>query len=181
MYWFPRPPYLRYALAAAIVVTAIWVDLRPTPTERYPFARTDLAAGTHVDDGSIEWRSFPAGFATPPPIGGPLRRSVDAGEPLRASDFASDVASAPDSWWALEVELPAGAVAGQPLRLVVIPVQGVDPPPPIPAVVISPGDAGGGLIGTGSRGLVAVPPEHAAAAATAVAENRVTVLLGSVG
>ncbi len=181
MYWFPRPPYVRYTLAALVLMAAIWLDIRPADTVLYPVARTDLPAGTELDDRSIEWRPLPAGVLPPPVVDGRLIRPVAAGEPLRASDLASDVAAAPTDWWSLELALPTGVVAGQPLRLVVLPVQGVDPPDPIPAIVVAPGRPGSGLGGGATRGLVAVPPEQAGVAAAAAAENRVTILIGSVG
>ncbi len=172
---------MRYALVLCLVLAALWLELRPHPTERYPFARADLAAGSALSPSDIAWRDLPAGFLEAPSLDGALARPVRAGEPLRPSDFSTTDLDPPDGWWSLELDLPSDVVPGQQVRLVVLPSQGIEPPDPIPAVVVSAGSPETGPLATGSEGRIAVPPELAATAATAVAENRVTVLLGSPG
>jgi len=79
----------------------------------------------------------------------------------------------------MEAVLPSDVAPGQELRLVVLPAQGIPPPEPIPAVVVSAPPGADGLRAAARHGRIAVPPELAATAATAIAEGRITVLIGS--
>ena len=47
MVWLLRPPYLRYAAAAVLVLGALWLDFRPTPEVDHPFLTVPVPAGAH--------------------------------------------------------------------------------------------------------------------------------------
>ena len=184
MYWFSRPPYLRYALAAVVLMTAIWLDLRPAGTVQVPFAGSDIAIGDQPSTADIEWADVPEGVVprpvTPNELATTTRfgRNIDAGDPILASDLVEQNNGVPADWWILAMDLPLDTRPGQNVQLVVLPAQGLDPPAPIPAVIVRPGRSDSGLFGSSAgAGQVAVPPEHAATAAAAVADNRVSVLL----
>ena len=180
MYWFRRPPYFRWTAAALLVVLAIWLDVRPEPTELRPFAAVDLTEGTAIEEAMIEWRAIPAGLLPDPgdPVG-TVSRSVMAGEPIVPSAIARDQVVAPPGWWILETPLPQGAFPGQPVHLVVLSQATTETPQAIPGIVISPASARDPLDVEEPAGLVAVPAESATRAAAAVAQSEVTVILGS--
>ena len=48
MFWLTRPPYLRWAAAAAVVVAAFLWDLRGSSDILYPFATSAIAAGATI-------------------------------------------------------------------------------------------------------------------------------------
>jgi hypothetical protein len=180
VYWFRRPPYFRWVAAALLIITAAWMDLRPQPTSLQPFAAADLDPGVILEDAMIEWRSAPIGLLPPlqDPQGVILRR-VAAGEPLVPSVLSTQRIPTPEGWWTMEVQLPAGAVPGQELQLILLPAGPDDNPRPVPGLVIAPAPEGDPLAIEEPPGLVAVPAESATIAATAVAEGRVAVILGS--
>ena len=179
MYWLSRPPYARYALAACILVFAMWLDLRPDQAVPHPFAADDIPAGESVSEDSIEWRAIPVGLLRPVSLEGVLVNAVQVGDPFRESDFVSGGGPVPEGWWIIELDLPADVVPGQTLQLVVLADQGLEAPDPIPATVVAAGSRSGGLLGDGGPGRAAVPPDLAATAASAVADGRVSVLIGS--
>ena len=179
VYWFRRPPYLRWTAAALLVITATWLDLRPEPTVRQPFAAVDLAAGVSLDDTMVEWRSVPTGFL--PPLENPqgiVLRAVAAGEPLSQSMLSTERITVPEGWWSMEVQLPTGAVPGQNVQLIVLGTAPDMNPWSIPGIIIAPAPEGDPLAFEELPGLVAVPAESATVAAAAVAEARVAVILG---
>lgn len=180
MYWFRRPPYLRWAAAALLIVTAVWMDLRPQPTSLQPYAIVDLDPGTGLDDSMIEWRSVPSGLLPPlnDPQGVVLRR-VAAGEPLVPSALSTRQIPAPDGWWTMEVQLPAGAVPGQEVQLILLPTGSDTSPQSVPGLVIAPAPADPDPLAIEPEpGLVAVPGDLAAITAAAVAEGSVSTILG---
>ncbi len=50
MFWLARPPYLRWAAAAAVVVAALVWDLRGTGDILYPFAARAIAGGAAITE-----------------------------------------------------------------------------------------------------------------------------------
>ena len=180
MYWFRRPPYLRWAAAALLIITAAWLDLRPEPTVLRPFAAVDLAAGTAIKPSQLEWREVPDDLLPDPgdPTG-TISRWVAAGEPVVPSALSSDRAVAPEGWWTLETRLPQGAYPGQAVHLILLPSEIDTAPHSIPGVVIASAPEGDPLAFEELPGLVAVPGESATIAAAAVAERAVAVILGS--
>ncbi len=180
VYWFRRPPYLRWAAAALLVMMAVWLDLRPEPTERRPFAAVDLAEGTVIEKEMIDWKAVPADLLPDPgdPVG-TVSRSVAAGEPLVSSAVARDRVAAPPGWWTLEITLPHGTYPGQSVHLVVLSDVINEPPEAISGMVIAPAPPRDPLAMEDVPGLVAVPAESAVRAAAAAAESAVTVILGN--
>lgn len=174
MFWLARPPYLRRVGAGLAVVVALWFELVPEATVLHPFAKTDLTAGATVTPGDFEMRVVPPGILPGVEPDGVLATPLARGEPLTPGMIAQTPA-VPAGWWALDVPIPAGVGAGTEVRLVVDQEQ-------IPRVVI-------GLVVRvqavddfdGNVALVAVPEADAAAAASAVAQGSVAVLVGSGG
>jgi hypothetical protein len=167
MFWLARPPYWRWLAAAAVLATALYLDLTGPPTERYPFVDASVGAGEAV---VVEWRDVPRGLL--PPHGGTsgiAGRALAAGTPL-VDGLLEPAAVVPQDWWAVTVELPADVNAG---REVMITTRAPD----LQAVgiVVTPPTTSG--FGSLSPGLVAFPPDHAPAIANALAERRATVLV----
>lgn len=165
MYWFSRPPYGRWALAALVVIIAAYMDLSGPAVEPYPYVVADVGEG---ESPAVEWRNVPVGVL--PPAGDPSGRAVAAierGTPLVASLLES-TQLAPSDWWSVSIDLPAAAVVGSEALLAL-------PDQIVPAVVVDVGllDTFGGA----SEGLVAVAPEHAAVVANAVSTRSVIVLI----
>jgi len=182
VYWFRRPPYLRWAAAALLIIMAAWMDLRPQPTSLQPFAAADLDPGTVLDDMMIEWRSVPIGLLPPldDPRGVVLRR-VTAGEPLVPSVLSTERVPTPAGWWTMEVKLPAGAVPGQEVQLILLPSGPDDDPRSVPGLVIAPPPTHPDPLAIEPEpGLVAVPEDLAMVAAAAIADGRVSTILGAV-
>ncbi len=178
MLWLSRPPYLRWLGAAVILGLALWIELRPRAEVEHPYARTDLAAGSVVDEESVEWRPVPSGVLPPVELDGLAVVDIPAGEPLSPALIATDSVEPPEGWWALEVPLPAGALPGGLVRMVLLPGLGVAGQPQVvegevmarlPDDPLNPGEP---------TGLVAIPAAAAAPAAAAVAEGRAVVLIG---
>lgn len=180
VYWFRRPPYLRWTAAILVILLAAWLDLRPDSTELRPYATVDLAAGSPVDESMVEWRPVPAGLLPPvDQLEGIVVGPVAAGEPLLPSIVSIQRVPPPDGWWTLEVRLPAGAFPGQSVRLVVLSSATDGAPRGVSGVVIAPGPASDPLTFEDLPGLVAVPAEVATITAAAVAGGRVSVILGN--
>lgn len=181
MYWFRRPPYLRWAAAALLVVVATWLDVRPEPMVSHPFAAVDLAAGATLDNAMVEWRSIPAGFL--PVLEKPkgiILRSVPAGEPLVPSVLSTQRVAVPAGWWSMEVHLPAGAFPGQRVQIIVLGPTPDDPPLSVLGLVIVPPPSDQDPLAIEPQpGLVAVPGELAAITAAAIADGSVSAILGS--
>lgn len=165
MYWFTRPPYWRWAAAAAIVAVAAFMDLSGPPTEPYPYAAQPVAAGEIV---AIEWRDIPRGVLPPAAApGGVAAVPIAPGTPLLAA-LLTEPRAAPDEWWAVAAQLPVTAVTGGE---VLITLPGLE----VGGIVIAPG--GAAAFGETSDGLIAVPPEHAAAVAAGLNARTAIVLV----
>lgn len=176
MYWFARPPYLRWAAASLLVITAAVAEFRPAATVAHPFAAVDLEPGRPVSPGDVEWRAVPIGLLPLPELeGAATLRAVPAGEPLLPSSLGPEEASLPEGWWAIPLSLPERAAAGDAVRLLVIdPFTGGTTA--LPGLVVEPGGRSDLLALT--PGLVAVPGEAAGLVAAASTEGRVVVALG---
>lgn len=178
MYWFSRPPYLRYAVAAALIVGGLAVELRPPATTSHPYAVADIVTGTELTSDLFEMREVSVGVLAQVEIGGWARTVIRSGEPLLSSHQDLNPPSVPDGWWALQVPLPEAARTNTEIRLVVRSVDATEPTAVIPGVVVSgPASATDPLGFDALTGLVAIPEQHAARAAAAVADRRITVLL----
>jgi len=166
MYWLSRPPYWRWTAAIVIVVAALYLDLSGPPTEPYPFTAQPVAAGDPI---SIEWRRVPAGLLPPPEaLPETADRALAAGTPL-VPGVVIGRSRVPDGWWALDADLPDSAAPGRPVLVAIH-----DGGPAVTGVVLEA--AGAGSFGSVTPGVIAVPPDHAAAVAAALAQSRASVL-----
>ncbi len=176
MYWFRRPPYLRWALAALIVAFATIAELRGEATVAHPFVAARVDAGRPVEASALEWRRVPPGLLpAADPDGGVATRSLHPGEPLLPSSLGA-AAAAPAGWWSVPLEVPRGAPPGAEVMVVVVTVDGV-PEAPVPGLVMSAG--GADPFGAPVPGLVAVPGERAGAVAAAAVSGQAVVLLAA--
>ena len=167
MFWLSRPPYWRWLLAGLIVAIALYMDITGPPTEPYPFVARSAAAG---DELHIEWRRIPTGLlpaAEAPPA--TTWRALEAGVPL-VPGAAGEAPLVPEGWWALETNLPSTAVAGAAVLVAVR-----EPALQVTGVVVAPPATGS--FGSALPGLIALPGEHAATVASALAEHRASILI----
>ena len=170
MFWLTRPPYLRWAVAVAIVVAALLWDLRGSAHTLYPFASSAIAAGTPITDSQVVWRSIPEGAMKMPDLSDPVAsRDVASGEPIVPS-AVSGASMIPDGWWSVPIPLPGAAIPGTRVRLV-----GIDTVFETDGIVVSVG--GEELLSFSESGMVAVPPDFAAAVAIAARDGTLIVLL----
>lgn len=132
MYWLQRPPYLRWAAAAVLVIGAAVWDLRPEPTALHPFLTSPVSAGESIDATDLEWRTIPAGLITEPDLTHPVAAiDLALGTPLVQEMLRAPV-TAPEGWWEVPVAVGAHASAGDHVMLVVI-----DPPTTVAGIVIT--------------------------------------------
>lgn len=169
MFWLTRPPYLRWAAAVLLVLLALAWDLRGRGGVAYPFAATAIEAGAVIGEDDVEWRTAPRGLLAAPDLSAPVAaRSIAAGEPILPSSLDDD-AGVPEGWWAVPVALPPAATRGAAVRL--IGPDGVESD----GIVVGVGSTE--LLSFSDVGLVAVPPERAAAVAAAAVEGTLIVLI----
>ncbi len=170
MFWLTRPPYLRWAAAAAIVIAAFIWDLHGSAAMRYPFAAHAIPAGSPITDPDVEWRDLPAGVIAMPDLTDPVAaRDLAAGEPIVPSSVAP-TSPIPDGWWAVPVALPTGTPPGTRAQLI-----GTDPAFETEGIVVATAEQD--LLSFSDGGTVAVPPERAAAVALAARDGTLIVLL----
>lgn len=170
MFWFRRPPYLRFAAGGALIALALMMEARQPPTVMMPFADQPIAAGENIGPENTELKAVPAGLL---PTGGALgeaaRVDIAEGEPITGS-LTADHATLPPGWWGIEMETPSGAVPGTELRLIV--GDGIV----VPALVTSLYTET--TFGTSTRrALIAVPAESAITISTALHDQRLQVLI----
>lgn len=167
MYWLQRPPYLRWAAAAALVAAAFMLDMAGARTVPFPFAAREIPAGAPIEAASVRWRGVPSDLLEAPDLTAATARvAIAAGEPITAATIGT-VPAAPPGWWVVPVDLAPGAVAGDEVLLVI-----TDPPLTVPGLVLTPGS--GDRFGLDSRpASVAVPGEAAALVAAAASSGRV--------
>ena len=163
MYWLPRPPYLRWAGAALLLLGALAWDLRGPALEVRPFAARAVAAGEPIDAAAVEWREVPAGLLPSPDLTG-AAAVVDlaAGDPLLPALLGTRVAI-PDGWWEIPVAVGTHAAAGDAVMLVI-----TDPPATVQGLVVSP-QQGDAYSLDYRPAVVAVPAEAAGLVASAAA------------
>ena len=171
MLWLQTPPWGRWLAAGLIVTLALWIELRPDPLVDHPFAVISIYPGAIVDETNTELRRVPAGLFDQVELGIAASRDVAAGAPILQADVAEDGSIVPSGWWVVSTDVPASAVLGDRVRLVLLEsgttVQGV-------VTLASIDDTFGSLTGG-----VAVPGEVAAKVATAAANGRLAVLLST--
>ena len=170
MFWLTRPPYLRWAAAALIFLAALGWDLQGRSGSPYPFAAQSITAGAPITEGDVEWRTMPDGVLTLPDLNAPVAtRAIAQGEPILPSAVGVDQ-GIPNGWWAVSVSLPTATPIGASVRLI-----STERAVQSEGIVIALGTSD--LLSIAEAGLVAVPPEHAAAIATAAAEGTLIVLV----
>ncbi len=163
MYWLPRPPYLRWAAAALLVLGAFAWDLRSPAVELRPFASRPVRAGEALDASAVAWREVPAGlFAASDPAGATAAVDLTAGDPLVAAVLGHG-AAVPEGWWELTLAVGAHAAAGDEVMLVIL-----DPPVTVSGLVVSP-QQGDAYSLDYRPAVVAVPAGDAALVAAAAA------------
>ena len=171
VYWFRRPPYLRWIAASLIVTGALWMDLRGEPTEPRPFAVSSIAAGDRIVEEMLEYREVPVGVLPEVDADGYAVGPILPGDPLTPS-VISDRDPLPDGWWAMEMEVPTGAGSGTELRLVIEGAAAV-----VPGLITTIVPAGQSAGWARDTAMVAVPSDQAALVATALARGQVGVLV----
>lgn len=172
MFWLERPPLLRWAAAALVLIASAALDLAGNATQPFPFVTTAVARGDPIDAAALEWRDVPVGLlGDAADTIGVATRDLAPGEPLVGS-AVTGAGAVPGGWWAMPVELPESARAGMPVRLVAL-----EPALDVEGVVAQAAQPGAFAVAT--PGLVAVPPDMAGPVAQAVAGGRLVVLLGT--
>lgn len=178
MYWFSSLPYLRYAVAAILVVAAVWVELRPRGMVEHPFAVVPIPAGAALERSMFEFRDIPAGVLEAAQIGGTTRHSIAAGNPLLPGDVDPAGVAVPRGWWTVEVALPLDTQPGDLIRLVVRPYEPGGPSLVVDGIAVGAPPAGADPFGLeASVGRVALPEDTAAEVAVAAGDHRLTVLV----
>lgn len=166
MYWLSSPPYVRWLIAATIVITAAFMDLSGPSTVSYPFVAEDATAGDTI---VVEWRQVPAGLLpTTDAASGMAHRDLVAGTPL-VPGLVAPTGPIPADWWAIPTELPLDIAPGAEVLVTMR-----DPDLEVAGIVVSRGSEGS--FGVVTQGVIAVPPQDAATVAAALAESRATVL-----
>ena len=169
MFWFGRRSYLRWLAAAALVLGAAVIELRPADTRLYPFAAEKIEPG---DPLTLEWRTLPAGAYAVPPLGGMVAaHALEQGEPITSSAVAGPL-QVEDGWWALSLEVPARLAPGTPTLLVVA----GESEAPVPGTVVT-SSAPDRFSASGPTALIAVPESRAATVAAAAAARQLVVLV----
>ena len=171
MIWLQKPPYIRWSLALLISIGALWVELRGDGTAEHPFAAQPIAAGDLFDDVNVEMRAVPSGLLEPVTANGHATRSFAVGEPITSAGVSAAPTVGARGWWKIEVGIPAGSFPGDEVQLVLI-----DSGLVVPGRIASVGEDDPLSSGAGT---VAIPPEHVAAVASAVAAQRLVVLVST--
>ncbi len=174
MLWMSRPQYLRWILVGLLVLVSLWLEIRPTPTASHPFLTRDLDRGEPVEE-ALEWREIAEGVLDSVPGTGFANRRLVGGQPLLPGDTVEVSLQVPPGWWLLDLPVPSDATVGGRISLVVRPEAGQQPAPPIGGIVTAV--RSGDYDGDAPIGAVAFPPDLAATAAVAIAEDRFSVLV----
>jgi hypothetical protein len=163
-----KPPYLRWALALALVGAALAWDLSRQATQLAPFAATRIERGTVVADDLLVWKPAPVGLlVTSVPEGATTLVAIEAGDPIAPSMVTTGFA-VPDGWWTVPVDTPATAIPGARVRIILNTGVGVS------GVVVAPSREDS--FGIMSSGLVAVPEDFAADVALTAGAGQLTIL-----
>ncbi|MCP3975870.1 MAG: hypothetical protein GY720_15425 [bacterium] len=162
-----RPPYWRWLGAAAVIVLAAYMDLSGPATEQYPFVASDANIGELPE---IEWREIPVGvLPTYGDLTGVAGSRLDAGTPL-SRGLLVPLDAVPADWWSMPADLPPQATVGSRVLIAMF-----NPEMEVEGVVVAAASAS--TFGGHSPGLLAVPPQHAAAVAAALSQHRATLLI----
>ncbi len=158
-------------MAIVVASLAIWTEFRSETGVEHPFAVVDIAVGDAITEENTELKPVPAGFLDPAPSSGFATSQILAGQPLNPRAIANEPMNTQPGWWSLEVPLPRNAARGDSVQLVLTGTGQT-----IPGVVSLVPDED--PLGAGT-GAVAIPPEHSAAVAVAVASGQIVVLVSN--
>ncbi len=173
MYWFATPPYLRYAAAVAVVLIALWFDLRPEPSELRWVASEPIPAGATLTADLFEEADLPLGLIPRVEPSGVAAIPIDAGEPLLPGHVLE--VEPPEGWWVVSLEIPTHLPTGADLRVVLLTDDPTATPESVPGVVVGPAIDDG--FGFGNPiGSVAIPGNRVEVVADASARGRVVVV-----
>lgn len=167
-----RPPYLRWAAAALVLIAGLLIELLPSPTVDVPVAVDDVVAGSVLETTDVVWRQAPAGLFEPVDLPATATRRISAGSVVTVADLRDGEEPIPSGWWSIVLPVPPGTAAGDPILAVVtsgehtLAIQGLMASDPI--------DDGF----SDRSALVAFPADDAVTVAAATFENRITVLVG---
>ena len=163
-----KPPYLRWAGAAAIVLAALAWDVSARATQPFPFALRTIERGESLDASAIEWKTAPAGLLRLPNLQGATAAvTILRGEPIAAS-MLRFTAAVPAGWWTVALDLPPAVLPGTHVRIVLGGGEGVS------GIVVEPSRED--PFGLRSAGLVAVPSEAADAVGFAAGAGQIVIL-----
>ncbi len=173
MIWLQRPPWIRWILSALIASGALWVEFGSGATTDHPFAIAEINTGDAITDLNTELRAIPSGILDDVAPIGFATRPFSVGEPLTPDGIneTTPLPSSVDGWWALAVDVPAGARIGDGVQLVLL-----DSGLVVPGIVDAV--AGDDPLGDGS-GAVAIPSDYAVEVAAGVANGRVVILVAA--
>jgi len=163
-----KPPYLRWAGAAALVIAALAWDVSARATEPYPFAARSIHRGETLDADSVEWKAAPVGLLQIPDLDAATAAvNIQQGEPISISALRY-TAAVPVGWWTVPIELPPAVLPGTHVRIVLGGGDGVS------GIVVEPSREDS--FGLRSAGLVAVPAHAADAVGLAAGEGNIVLL-----
>lgn len=173
MYWFARPPWIRWAVSACLLVAAFALEVRGPATTDHWFATSDIAAGTPLTPDQFRAVRVPSGLFPSIEPHGFARTEIYAGDPLTNGQVTGQPVRVPDDWWVIELPVPARLQLGQTVLLVVLDTDIATTVGGLTVAVDATSDPFGGSSAVGS---IAVPSAEAAAVAAAAATGNVTVL-----
>ncbi|MCP4308351.1 MAG: hypothetical protein GY926_25560 [bacterium] len=163
-----RPPYLRWLVAGAVLLTGLAFESRGASTVLYPFADTPIPAGATAE-GTIVWREIPSQMLPEwtGDVAGIVRTDIAANDPILPSQIGELLA--PSDWWAVALPLPAPVTAGTHIRVVLADntvVEGI--------ALEGANDTGFELVGT-----VAFAASHAPLVAQAASNDALVVMIAA--
>ncbi len=173
MYWFARPPWIRWAVSACLLVAAFTLEVRGPATTHHWFATADIEAGTALTPDQFRTVRVPTGLFPPIDPHGFARTEIYSGDPLISGHVAEQPVRVPDDWWVIELSVPARLRVGQQVLLVVL---DTDTPTTVDGVAVTVNTTSDPFGGMSAVGSIAVPSAEAATVAAAVASGNVTVL-----
>lgn len=120
MIWLQSPPWGRWLLAGLLVITALWMELRPDPLIDHPFAVMNISPGEEITTLNTDMRRVPSGLLDPPADGAVAKRPIAAGAPVLATDTGPRTSVVPSGWWVVSADVPRGAIVGDNVRIVIL-------------------------------------------------------------
>ncbi|MDH5422237.1 MAG: SAF domain-containing protein [Acidimicrobiia bacterium] len=173
MYWFARPPWIRWTLSTCLLVAAFALEIRGPATADHWFATTDIPAGTPLTPDQFRTVQVPTGLFPSIEPHGFARTEIYSGDPLLDGDVTDQSVRAPDDWWVIELPVPARLRVGQTVLLVVL---DADTATTVGGLAVAVDPTRDPFGGTSAIGSIAVPSDAAAVVAAAAATGNVTVL-----